>query len=515
MNLLEIIKQSKTLYNLNPEDIDDFPGGGGGGGGTGGGGSGTTSGVIIPGLTISPNTNQSIALGSTLCLNASGAISIPQEAESFANLDVGCSATSNGTWIKSCGTNSTYNSEASSSRIIYKRQPFHIVGSNGVFTTPGSPINNYSCILGVKSTGGYKFFWEVIKYCNADPSNCESHWLAYPKVATPYGTLIVLGGGRVEAAQNFKVKGDGNMIIWEYTTRGNWAYGHQYMVMPSDVGNFQFFADGLWLNNRWTNLKTYRGSYQGTIPNEEYSWTSNCIDDLVINGNQACYTPTIPGSCQICVSTPHHESKCINVIASPLYIKPIDIECNGCSETLECENIPNPTLPILTITNPTIDSILISWEDSISFTEGLRYEININDDISTILDSTVLFDNLEEGEYNISVRSIDNCGNSNWTEVETIIISSSISSLDAPENFELIEESINSNGQKEFSATWNSVVLAVNYEIWIGNPQSIHIITTSSTTTYIGYLSDGLEVSVRAINSSGVYSNFSNIEIVS
>ena len=239
-------------FLLAEPELDGETGGGGSGGstrgsggGTGGGQSGTTSSVILPSFSLSPSGNQSIAIGSTICFTASGSISLPQEPERIAVLDVGYGQSSNGVWVKSHGGNVyQYNSEASNSNVIYKKQPCYITGRNTFFNTPGGSINNSSTILGLKSTNGYFYYWEVFKYCEGDNSNggdCGNRWFAYPKITTPTG-VITLGGGHVEQNQIFRVKSTGNRIIWEYTTENNWVYNYATVPIPEEVGDFYFFV---------------------------------------------------------------------------------------------------------------------------------------------------------------------------------------------------------------------------------------------------------------------------------
>lgn len=524
MKQLEILKYNKILHLLDPNDLpDDFPGGGSGGGGdinpsgggTGGTGSGTTSSVIIPTLSISPNIDQSVAIGTKRCITASGTISLPQEAERYAILDSGCAPTlGTGTWIKTCGTNPAPDAETVNTTLLYKYQPFHIVGSNGVFSTPGGSINNTDAQIGVKTTNGYYFYWDVMKYCNATPGNCGSNWLGYARIINPNGVGVTISGGLVEANQQFKVKSDGTRIIWEYTTYNRWVYNYCYVTIPEAGGDFQFYVNALFLGNTWTNLRTYRGSYQGTVKPEDFIWSTNCSDNLQINGNKACYTPTVPGACQVCVSTVNTQPKCINIVSSPLYIRPVNSNCIGCGESTDCANIPNPTQPIVTLSSTVSNSININWNDSLSFTNGLYYELDVNGDVQDVLDSSVVLSDLATGDYTISVRAIDACGESEWTSPQTITISASESEFLPPEDFTLNIIDDSNPTAIIYGASWTSSVGAVDYEIWVGDPQSSIILTTTLLNVTIGTLFTGLKLSVRAVDAFSNYSGFSNIEVV-
>ena len=350
LNILNILKNQKTLNVLViPEDsgfdglskiYGEYGGGGGGaynpgqGGGTGGSGSGTTSGVLIPTLSVTPSTNQIVAIGSTICFTASGSISLPQQQEQFATLvPLNASSTySNGTYIKVGGVNNNYDADAVDPSIIYQRQPFHIVGTNSSFTTPGTPDNNSSIKIGVKSTGGYEFYWEVSRYCNAVGGGCTARWYGFMKIKAPNGSITVIpaGPGYTEPSQQFKVRSDGIRIIWEFTTENNWVYNYKSSNIPDDCGDFQFFTSGLFTNNRFDNIRTYKGSYQGTVSQFEWN-TSGSEVDITVTGNTACIIPLQQGSFQLCVATNNVEPICVGVQAVPLYLRPKNLECNSCS----------------------------------------------------------------------------------------------------------------------------------------------------------------------------------------
>ncbi len=168
INLKTILNNCRILENLVSPEFEDylrgdeFPyvGGGGGGsidpsqggGGTGGGTAGTTSSNILPSLSISPSTNQSIVTGGTLCITASGSISLPLESEAPTSFDGGCSASSGGTWTKTCGTNNAYDGEAFDTKLIYKQRPWQITGRNSSLASSTSPLN-MQLLLGVRTTG--------------------------------------------------------------------------------------------------------------------------------------------------------------------------------------------------------------------------------------------------------------------------------------------------------------------------------------------------------------------------
>lgn len=511
--LIDIINRNRVLYNLNPDIIDDdFPGGGGGG--TGGGGNGTTSANTVPALYISPSENQSIAIGTTLCFTASGNMGFPQESEQVAGLNGGCSATSSGTWVKNCGTNGQPDAEAYDTRTIHKNRPFQFTGRNGTFNSPASPLLNTHILLGVRTINGYYFYWDVYRYCASTSVGCTSRWMGSIRMSTPQGNQITFATGFVEFNQLFRIRSDGNRISWDYTTENNWIYNRYYITIPEDVGEFQFFVNGLFLNNQWDDLKTLRGSYQSTPTPNDFVWTSDCVDNLVVTGNKACYTPVIAGHCKICVALPNLQPKCVSVVATPLTLTPVNAECRSCGETEECENIPDPTQPVISVTSIDVDSIRISWNDSISLTSGLFYEVKVNSVIETTLDSTVILSSLETGSYNISVRAIDACGASDWS-VEVIYEIVAEDDRDAgPADFALTEvpyEGDRTSDLNSYEATWEEVVGADSYEIWVGDPQSYILVTTSDLFYDFISLTGGIYLSVRGKYLDGSYTLFSNI----
>lgn len=511
MNILDIINKTKNLSYIDVPP-DDFPPIGVPGGGSIGN-SGTTTGIIVSGITISPSGNQSVPIGVRTCFTASGAVSLPAESIRTAIFNLGCSPTSTGTWVKNCGTNGSLDAEASNSTLIHPSQPFHIEGKNSVFTggTPGPPNNNVVLIIGAKSTGGYKFFWSVYKHCNATAGSCSVRWQANASITFPDGSTVNISGGLVEFNQSFRVKSDGTRIIWEYTTENNWVYNYAWFAFPSDIGNLQFIVNAGYIGNTWTNLTTYKGSYQATIQPNEFVWSTNCPTNLEIDGDEACFVSSTPGSCDICVSAPGLDPVCASIVSSPLYIVPSDFDCGSCGGPTQCLNIPDPTTPVITTT--TIDdTITVTWLDSISFTTGLYYQIDVDGTVTNVLDSTTILSGLVNGTYNIKVRAIDDCGQSVYSNIETVVVNNALIGPSAPINFLLTPAS---GPPVIYTASWDPVIGAVEYEIFIGDPQTTFIISTTSTSIFLGQLIKGLSFSVRAKDGSNVYSSFSNIEVAS
>lgn len=507
--LLDIINNNRVLHLLDPNIDDEFPGGGG----SGGDGSGTTSGNTVPSLSISPNTDQSIAIGTTLCFTASGNIGFPLEGEQATNFNGGCSATSSGTWIKNCGTNGAFDAEAYDTKPIYRKRPFQITATNSSFANPGVPLNNSHLLLGVKSTGGYVFFWEVFRYCGASPS-CSPKWIGSIKMTSPNGTQTTFATGYVEFKQQFRIRSDGNRLSWDYTTENNWVYNRYYIDIPEDTGDFQFIVNGLFLGNTWTNIKSFKGSYQATPEADDFIWTSDCIDSLVVTGNKACYTPIISGHCKICVSVMTLDPKCVSVVATPLTLTPLNAECRTCGDSEDCENIPAPTQPVVSIIPLDVDSIKVDWEDSISLTSGLFYEVSVNNFVETTLDNTIILNSLTDGEYSISVRAIDACGVSEWTDPQVYEIDTISERPIGPDKFTLTEVPYTGDKQSDlisYQATWDEVEDAVLYEIWAGDPQSYLYAETEDLFYDFLSLPSGLKLSVRAKDAMDNYTQFSTI----
>lgn len=517
MNILHIIKNQKIL-NYYPHQIEDFPypgGGTGGGGGGGGTGGGIPSGIIVPGLVISPPGDQALAIGVKRCFTATGTLSLPAMATQSVNIDVGCSKFSNGTWEKTCGTNGPPDDECFSSKLIHKKQSFSVEAKNTLFQTPGPPYNNFDMIFGVKSTNGYYFYWTVYKYCNATAGYCNSDWLAQCRMHYPDGTVVNLASGYVEFAQTFRLRSDGNRLSWDYTTHNNWVNNRYYVTIPEDVGKFQVFTNALWLTNRWEGFKMQVGAYQGEIGEDEYIWSTNCPAIMNINKRIACYTPTLPGSCDLCVSAQDLDPVCINIVSAPLYLHPIGIDCGLCGGDITCVGIPAPTTPVISVTNID-DSIIITWSDSTSFTTGLYYEVEITPTLGSkttidVLDSSVTLVSQPDDTYNIRVRALDDCGESAWSNTETITIDTSLFLPSGPANFTISPMGTN---PETYTATWDPVVGSVEYEIWIGNPQTTLLATTTGTSLFLGQLISGLELSVRSKDGLGAYTSFSTIQTI-
>lgn len=383
---------------------------------------GQTSSNIVPSLSIYPSENQSIVVGTTLCITASGVLAFPQEAEQLTILDGGCSANNvPGFWGKNCGINGEYDGEAFDTKLIHKKRPWQFTGRNSSLNSPSTAPVNIQLLLGVKSTGGYYFYWHVGKHCNS-LSNCNDVWTGAIRMVSPDGTQTSFRTGYFEYRQLFRVRSDGNAIVWDCTTENKWANNIWGVPIPADAGDFQFFTNAAYFNNTWTELKGFKGSYQASFGAEDFNWTSSCNDDLVVTGNKACFTPTTTSHCQICVSTINSDPKCVSVVASPLSLKPAGIECKSCgTENIDCANIPNPSLPVVTLVK-TGNSVAISWTSSTSLTYGLYYEISINGTIQSALDTDVTINSLPTGAHVIRVRALDACGESAWSASQTVNI---------------------------------------------------------------------------------------------
>jgi hypothetical protein len=389
--MLEILKSRLKLVPLEG-DGGEFGGGGGGGyippgevpteGGGGGGSSSSTSptGNFLPTITISPNTPQTLAVGTNRCFTALAAISIPQEDERFADFDpeiingADCYDASIGYWRKNAGGNAIYDAETIVPELIYNKQPWRIEATNTEFSTPGGANNNTSVIMGVRSTGGYAFFWELLKYCNSTPGDCGSGWFAHVKMNTP-STTISLSYGAIEQSQFFRVRSDGTRIWWEYTTEGNWAYNYYGLDIPADAGDFYFFVNGLYLNNSLSYIKTFRGSWQGTVPVE---WTTPDGGTLSGTGNTRCFTTDTPGEYSICAGAPGIEPVCVDITADDLFYIPIGFDCDSCIFSGTVVNFQTNAEGILTADGGTVLNSTQWRAPDVEGTYTLTYTVGSN-----------------------------------------------------------------------------------------------------------------------------------------
>lgn len=507
MNLLNIINSQKILHNLQAPidpDIDIYPGGGW----IPGSGGGAISGALVPYLSISPpGKNRSLAIGVTTCFTAEGVISLPDKAYENVNINIGLSQFSNGKWKKTSGSNGVMDDECLNNKLIHKKQSFSVMAKNTTFITPGPPNNNFDISFGIKSTSGYYYYWTIYKYDTGD-------WFAQCKMRKPDGVIVNLKNLLADLNQTFLIRSDGGRLLWDYTVNNEWVYAVHQLQIPDDVGSFQVFVDGAYLDNEIDEFKIKTGPYQGKVQDDEFIWTTDCPNSIEINGNKLCYTPTISGSCSICVSAPGLDPICINTVSSPPFLYPVGIQCNSCSDDIDCNNIPNPTDPIISAFTIE-DTITINWLPSISFTSGLYYELEINGISTDVLDTDVTLINQLDGSYSIKVRAVDDCGQSNWSNIVVVIVNNGGLPI-GPANFYLDPSMMR---PIEYTAYWDPIGGAIEYEIWIVNagpppPLPSKIATTNLTTYYLGILPSGLPLAVRARIGISTYTDFSNIEIV-
>ena len=310
------------------------PGGGGDPPPSGGGGTTPPSGSFLPSITISPNTTQHVAVETQRCFTAIASISVAQEDERLAAFDPevvnGCDVydASVGYWRKQCGGNSIYDAYTSVPQLIYHSQPFYIVGANSEFNTPGVPNNNTSCYIGVQGTGGWDFMWEVFAYCNTTVTgSCTVTWFGNCRVRNPSNVVTDIALVGVNFNENFRVRSDGTTIYWEKSTAGVWSVAATY-ANPTDGGDYQFFVDALFLQNTWTNVRTFRGSWQGQVP---VTWTVPDGGTLTGTGNTRCFSAPTAGDYSICVEAEGLEPLCIDIVVEPLYFTPVGYECGECA----------------------------------------------------------------------------------------------------------------------------------------------------------------------------------------
>lgn len=289
-------------------------------------------------LAISPQGTIKVAQNITQCLNASSIISIPAVAEHYANfpteITIGSDTctiydSSIGYWRKNCGANSVYDAETVEPSSVYHLQPFYIVGINGEFVgaTPGPPNNDVDLWIGAQSTDdSWWFFWQVSKYCNSDPTDCSSDWLARTVIKDPSNTLTYGSYITVNFHEEFRIRSDGFSLYYERRTGGVWVT-HFTHPNPTDALDYDLFVNGYFVGNNWTAVRTWRGSYQGPIPT---TWTVDPTATLDVNANQACFTSSTLGDYTVCVDNQFDDLLCVNIEVDPLYFTPVGFGCDSC-----------------------------------------------------------------------------------------------------------------------------------------------------------------------------------------
>lgn len=293
-------------------------------------------------ISISPNTNVETVVGIPVCFEATATSNFPSEAERC--IDLPASGTnwlySNCVWEKNGGTLNSWDAPATVTIPIHVNQPFSITGSILSFETPASPNKNYFISMGVipnsdpsecEPTGDQCLFgFFISKYCN-DVSGCGfnngsvilNNWSAY---TVAYGATTSWIYNLVNPSDSFRLRSDGTNLWWDHKRSGLWRLGVYTMPVP-DTDVFQFYLNGLFDNNRLHDIKTVKGTFQGSIP---VTWSAPLGGTLSGTGNNQCFTHGTPGTFQICADTPFDDPVCVDIAVAPLYFNPIGLDCGEC-----------------------------------------------------------------------------------------------------------------------------------------------------------------------------------------
>jgi hypothetical protein len=288
------------------------------------------------GLVLSPNTAQEIAVNHPLCFQASSGISIP----AIANPIPISSATDGVDWSYNPSTATFVRNGTSlpgfaiikSDYLAYGKQPFWVRGANTSFLTPGSPNNNVHWFIGIeKSSVTYSgldvdnSYWvEVMKYCNSNTSTCGvttgSNWVMTVHTPTAVYTR------NVNFNEQFFVRSDGVSLIFEHIQGGTFIT--DYVMTLPDTDSWRFIAGAFFLNNQFSWLATWLGTYQGTVP---ITWTTPLGGTLTGDSNTAkCFTANAPGAYQVCAVTDFDTQICVPVTVDDLTLSIKDGNCGDC-----------------------------------------------------------------------------------------------------------------------------------------------------------------------------------------
>lgn len=295
-------------------------------------------------ITISPNENVQGVVGIPTCFEAIATIVIPQEDERYIDLP---SSGTNWTytanvWKKTSGGLDVDDAPARVANKIYSFQPFYISSLNLTFTTPAAPNRKYSSYVGVQDSAGNFYGWLVYKDCgNQSPTNCNSttsgnsnqNWKAYFLAADSNMGAVPNG---VNASEQFRLRSDGINFYWDwYTSAGathnRWILGIWTMTIPT-TENFTFFLNSRYVNNEWHYVRTFRGSYQGTVPT---IWSAPLGGTILGTGDKRCFQSNVAGNFNVCVESEFDDPVCVDIAINPLYFRPTDRPCGACAFTGE------------------------------------------------------------------------------------------------------------------------------------------------------------------------------------
>jgi hypothetical protein len=288
-------------------------------------------------ITISPNENVTAVVGIPVCFEAVGTVVIPQQDERCIDLPAsGTNWAFNSAlckWTKTGGSSTgTADAPATVAETIHALQPFYILGINLTFTTPPAPNRFYGSYIGVKKdiTGTFYGFYiwkncgnQAPGDCNATTSgNADQNWKAFVMVNDVVVNPIPFG---VNASEIFRVRSNGVSLYWEWQTAGIWRLVHSIALPEAET--FAYHLNSGHLNNEWHFLKTFKGTFQGTVP---LTWTAPLGGTITGTGNNRCFSAGIAGSYQVCVDSDFDDPVCVDVDVAPLYLQPVDYACNDC-----------------------------------------------------------------------------------------------------------------------------------------------------------------------------------------
>lgn len=286
-------------------------------------------------INVSPSTNVKSIPGIPVCLEATSVLVLPQEDERCINL-LGSGtnwtfSSSSCVWTRTGGALGSAVADTIVEGTIENKQPFYIYGGNFTFNTPASPNRNYHSFIGVIditstcASGKPCFYgWAVTKYCfNKSTTTCKAqntddaagNWKAHVIAGDQY--IYPLPAG-INFHEEFRLRSDGIYLNWDWKTSGSWRLSVYRTLLPS-FGRFKFFLNSAYNNNQWSNVRTFKGTYQGKVA---LSWSAPDGGTITGSGDVRCFTAGTSGSYRVCIDSDFDTEVCIPVTVDPLYLLP-------------------------------------------------------------------------------------------------------------------------------------------------------------------------------------------------
>ncbi len=281
------------------------------------------------------------------CFVGSGNVIIPQEDEQYIYLpSSGTNWTydiTTGRWQKTGGSGTgVLDAPATSLDTAYGLQPFYLQGFNLEFLTPAAPYRFNDTYLGVLDDSNVFYGWRIWKNCGANSeSTCpdanvddpNKNWKAYALVNGAQLDIIPIG---VNPDEGFRIRSDGASLHWDrYTSSGHpapqWDYSIYSIPLPGST-TFRFHLNSGYFNNVLSTVRTFKGSFIGSVP---FTWTTPLGGTLTGTGNNRCFTSSVPGTYQVCISTASDGPICASITIADLYFQPIGFNCGQCVFTGE------------------------------------------------------------------------------------------------------------------------------------------------------------------------------------